>query len=72
MTVTTATMQVCVHVYLQVGPGQRGSSQVAVLQFGVFQSGDSQVDSRHLTPLHVHALQVSACSHAHTQARARE
>lgn len=46
--------------HLQVGSGQRGAPQVAVLQFGVLQRGHAQVDPRHLAALQVHALQVGA------------
>lgn len=52
--------------HLQVRPGQCRSSQVAVLQFGVFQCGDPQVNPRHLTSLHVHTLQIGPWKNKHT------
>lgn len=55
--------------HLQVRASERGPSQVAVLQFGVFQRGHSQVDSCHLTSLHVHTLKIG--SYTHTRACTR-
>lgn len=59
-------VHVSVSTYLQVCAGERGASQVAVLQFGIFQRGHSQVDSRHLTSLHVYALKVGSYNHTCT------
>lgn len=61
-----AGLHVSVCTYLQVCAGKCGPSQVAILQFGVFQRGHSQVDSCHLTSFHVYALKVGSYNHTHT------
>lgn len=56
-----------VWTHLQVCASERGPSQVAVLQFGVLQRGHSQVDSCHLTSLHVHTLKIGSYTHTHVR-----
>lgn len=57
---SVAGLHVSVCTYLQVCASECGPSQVAVLQFGVFQRGHSQIDSCHLTSFHVYALKVGS------------